>query len=122
MTNGIRDPLEENYYALLLAIIYPYTLTADEAFSAIRYGIDPLKVDIATLTDSFRLAYMKKEPNSYRDRIGRKYEMVLFFSDMIREVNESLEYLNDYEFPEYFNKVRDYTAKLKRRVCEKKHG
>ncbi len=36
----LRDPLQENYLALYLAIVFPYTLTSEEVFQLMRRSLE----------------------------------------------------------------------------------
>ncbi|MDP4118143.1 MAG: hypothetical protein Q8873_03010 [Bacillota bacterium] len=111
--SNYSDPLEENYYALYLAIVYPYTLTADEAFYAIQNGLNPLKINEQTVLDGLRLSEMKKEPLYFRDESGRRYEIIRLMAGMIQEANLSMKGMRDYELEKYREKVVSYMEYLR---------
>ena len=111
-----KDPLEENYYALLLAIIYPCFLTADEALYAIRNGVSPLEVNEQTVREAFALSKMKKEPKYFSESYGRRYEMIKLISEFIKELNVSMKSLRDYELVNYRENVIHYMSYYRERL------
>ena len=108
-------PLEDNYYALYLAITYPCFLTADEAIHAIKNGVNPIAITKQTLMEGFRLSEKKKEPQHYDEFCGRQYEVVRLIAGVINETNEAMRNLRDYELEGYKDSVLDYMKKLRER-------
>ncbi len=110
------DPLEDNYYALLLAIVYPYFLTADEAIYAIKNGVSPMLVTEQTLLDGFRLSSMKREPAHFSEQCGRRYEIVKLLAGVINEANMAMQSLRDYELEKFREKTITYLEYLRKKM------
>ena len=108
-------PLEDNYYALYLAIVYPCFLTADEALHAIKYGVNPIAITEQTIMEGFRLSKKKKEPAHYDEYLGRRYEIVRLLAGVIKESNEAMRTLRDYELEGYKENVLSYMKALRER-------
>lgn len=117
---GYVDPLMENYYAFLLALIYPYALTADEAIEAINNGVTPLKITKQTLNDAFELSKKRKIPRYFYEYSGRRYEVVLMLSDIIKEADNAMQHLRDYELSKYRTEVLEFMRKQKERMVKDK--
>ena len=114
--NLYNDPLKENYYALLLAITYPYFLTADEALYAIQNGVNPLVITEQTVMEGFRLSARKKEPVHFKDMCGRRYEIIRLIADVICEVNCAMRSMRDYELEKYRKSIVRYMKGLRERM------
>lgn len=117
---GYVDPFMDNYYAFLLALIYPYALTADEALEAIKDGVTPLKITKQTLSDAFELSKKKKIPKYFYEYSGRRYEVVLLLADIIKETNNAMQHLRDYELGKYRTEVLEFMNQLRERMVKDK--
>ena len=113
-----RDPIMDNYYAFLLAIVYPYFLTADEALDAIRFGVNPLVVTNQTLEEALELSKKRKIPRYFSDFPGRRYEVIKFLSEVICETNKAMQGMRDYELSQYSLEIIRYMKKLRERMEE----
>ena len=113
---NIQDPLMDNYYALLLAIIYPCCLTPEQAMFAIKHGVSPLCVTKQTLEDALKLSVAAKEPSFMEEKSGRQYEVIRLLADIIRETNEAMKLMRDYELEKYRLAVIDNMKHLRERM------
>ena len=62
-----------------------------------------------------RVTSKKKEPQHYDEFCGRQYEVVRLIAGVIRETNEAMRNLRDYELEGYKDSVLDYMKKLRER-------
>ena len=115
-----NDPIRDNYYAFYLAIVYPYFLTADEALYAIKFGVNPLTVNLHTLSDALKLSKMKKEPKHLKECCGRRYEVIRMMADIINETNAAMRSLRDYELCRYRENIAGYMKNLRERMEKEK--
>ncbi|MCI9627090.1 MAG: hypothetical protein HFI90_09965 [Clostridia bacterium] len=49
------DPLQENYLALYIAIVFPYTVTSEEVFLLMRRSLDKQAVATDILRNAFKV-------------------------------------------------------------------
>ncbi len=113
-----NDPRKDNYYAFLLALVYPYYITPDEAIDAIKHGIKPLVITEQTLTDAHKLSGMQKIPDYFAEYTGRRREVVQMLSEIINETNRVMQSLRDYELSRYREDVLAYMIKLRERMVK----
>lgn len=116
MLTRYKDPLEENYYALLLAIVYPYFITPDEAIEAIKHGMNPLEVTPQTVSDAYKLSKMRRVPDYFCEKTGRRREVVLMLSEIISETNRAMQHLRDYELGVYRENIVCYMKNIRERM------
>ena len=102
----------------MLALVYPYYITPDEAIDAIKHGINPLVITEQTLTDAHRLSGMQKLPDYFAEYTGRRREVVQMLSEIIQETNRAMQHLRDYELSKYREDVLAYMIKLRERMVK----